>query len=282
MLKILDTFLLEQLLDNTHCCEKEKQDAIKNILLLGMTRLHLDTNQWDINDIVNNTVMKGIDKIYQRDLARIVRMEKDIKGLRCFTVSIQNGINAHKDLHLNCNMNSRTFHTSIKQKFNNISFFQICLDYFWSPTSWQQDHWNVGLIDNIIRFATEKIIQRSDEMPNDSSNGSVVLPFTYHIVQLVLLRKDEIERHYNIKYLTTQNDMAFNLLWKSTITIDECAMVKYFDKELHQEEEYCKLSRSQLSQGSLIEGLDRERVSRYIMSIADLQNVRFVCLTLHK
>ena len=281
MLKIVGTFLLDQLLNNSDCYGKQKQPTTKNILLLGMTRLQLDTNQWDINDIINNNTMKRIDKIYQRDLARIVRMEKDIKGLRCFSVSIQNGINAHKDLHLNCNMNSRSFHASIRQKFNNITFFQICLDYFWSPTSWQQDHWNVGLIDNIIHFATEKIIQRNNEMPNDSSNGSVVLPFTYHIVQLVLLRKDEIERHYNIKYLTTQNDMAFNLLWKSTITIDECAMVKYFDKELHQEEEYCKLSISQLSQGPVIEGLDRERVSRYIKSIPDLQHVRFVCLTLH-
>ena len=114
MLKIVGTFLLDQLLNNSDCYGKQKQPTTKNILLLGMTRLQLDTNQWDINDIVNNTVMKGIDKIYQRDLARIVWMEKDIEGLRCFTVSIQNGINAHKDLHLNCNMNSRTFHTSIK------------------------------------------------------------------------------------------------------------------------------------------------------------------------
>ena len=137
-------------------------------------------------------------------------------------------------------------------------------------------------MDNIIGFATEKLIQRSDVLPDDYSNGSVILPFSYHIVQLLLLRKNDIESHYNIKYLSTPEDMSYNLLWKCTTTIDNYTMNHHFQKELHQEEVYCKISMSQLSQGTVIPGLDRERVLSYIKTIPSLQSVRFICLKLQK
>ena len=268
---------------NSHNAVQQTNDIANtnNVLLLGMTRLQLDTNNWDVHDVINSSTMKCIDITYQRDLGRIVRMEKLNCGLTCYSVSLQTGVNTHKDRHLNFNMNSRSFVDSLVNKFSNVHFFQICLDYFWSPLAWQTERWTVGLMDNIIALANQQILRRSNAWQDDFSNGSVMLPFSFHIVQLMLLRKNHLEKYYKINYLSNQKDMSYNLLWKSTSTIEDTVMGIFFGKKNAQENEYCQLTLAQVSQGSILDGLDRDTVMNYIRTIPSLDRVRFICFTLH-
>jgi hypothetical protein len=195
-----------------------------------------------------------------------------------YTVSLQ----AHKKedvntyspkRHLTSNFNNRMFFEDLKMTFGDeIRFKFIFLDYFYCPPQWVNKHWSENFFTNTLPgFAEvmEKRIEHTSSIQSDNS-PAIFLPFCKGTVEKISgAAKETIEKFFEISLLQKEQ-LNDHLLWQATQKIGPDIMRNWFQKELNQEELYCKLNVQQLSQ----------RAHTWIMSFTkDPSNVRMIRLT---
>jgi hypothetical protein len=106
-------------------------------------------------------------------------------------------------------------------------FGQMCMDYFWLQKGWQQMNITESFItETVLGLAAENIIERG---------GMVVLPFTPHMLRLVLTHEPTLNEHCAIEHRATGNtsDLA---LCTTTCVLDKEKMASIFEKDLEWQE----------------------------------------------
>jgi len=247
-----------------------------NVLCLGMSfpqvpsRTSVEGAKWR----VATGVLSPADG---RDLARLRCMEQNF-GVAAYTVSLQ----AHKKegvitynpkRHLTSNFNNRKFFEDLKMTFgDDIRFRFIFLDYFYCPPQWVNKNWSENFFSNTLPGFAKVMEKRKEHTSSIQSNNSatIFLPFCKGTVEEISgAPKQTIEKFFKISLLQKEQ-LNDHLLWQATQKIGPNVMRNWFEKELNQEELYCKLNIQHLSQ----------RAHTWIESFTkDPSNVRMIRLT---
>ena len=190
---------------------------------------------YNIPCILSLLEQKKLTKMNARDLVRILEIETSFNKL-CYTVSLVQSIERFSERHLSVSFSSRNFMESLTTQFGlGCQFEQIILDYFWIPTGiWQKEHWTKAFFNKtLVEFATKDIL-----IPH----GVIYLSFTVHCLCEIALEYDILNQLYMIGWVDKTN-LAQNILWKATNKIDANVMFAFFEKQLNQEDIYCKISK---------------------------------------
>ena len=128
-----------------------------------------------------------------RDLVRILSLEQQY-NCDCYTISLVTGSRYRSDRHLRVDFTCPSFIRQLKEKFLNISFNEIFLDYFWIPGgTWQIEHWKDTFFkQNIPNFLGQNIL---------CPGGSIFLPFTLYILKCIVNNFDIIHNQFEIKWV---------------------------------------------------------------------------------
>ena len=240
-----------------------------NILLLGMSYTSLNKESYNIPCILSLLKQKKITKMNARDLVRILEIETSFNKL-CYTVSLVQSIERFSERHLSVSFSSRNFMESLITQFGlGCQFEQIILDYFWIPTGiWQKEHWTKAFFNKtLVEFATKDIL---------ITHGVIYLPFTVHCLHEIAMEYDILNKLYQIGWVDKTN-LDKNILWKATNKIDANIMFASFEKQLNQEEIYCKISKQMLGEDLS----QKDNIYRDLMSnVADIENIRFISLSI--
>jgi len=205
-----------------------------------------------------------------RDMWRILAVEEQY-GCEVYT----NAYMSHEpkrysaERHFQHDWNLRYLCESL-QKGQHV-FEQICLDYFWLQPGWQSSRMTDGMITTtIIDFAKKNLLRLGCKM---------VLPFTTHILGLVLQNKDLVNEYYEIQYrLNNKTDDL--VLYTGTCSLDMKKMASIFEKDLEgQARQY--LSHSNLSVKQSLAHDPKQRDSFMALKL-DLLSVRFIVLKRRK
>jgi hypothetical protein len=196
----------------------------KERLLEKLPRANGRLKQEDILTLVRD--LKTVQSQNGRDMWRMLKVEEDYN---CEVHTVGKAVSLDEDRyskarHSEYNWNSRKLCQGLKGHV----FHQICVDYFWLPMgTWQEDNITQGFITNtIMGFAVDKLIE---------PGCMVVLPFTPHILGLVLSHEQQLRAHYDIEWRAAGNTSDL-VLYTSTAGLDEKLMRNVFEKDLKWQE----------------------------------------------
>jgi hypothetical protein len=154
----------------------------------------------------------------------------------------------------------------------------ICIDYFWLPQSWQAETMTPHFIEEtIVGLATGKIVE---------PGGLVVLPFTPHVLWLVLRREQLINRHCDIE-CRAKGNTADLVLCTSTCELDKVKMKKIFEKDMDLQETLYLTHEQQAVEKHLKNmSMTAEATRTFLESRkkegVDVASIRFIALKRHK
>jgi hypothetical protein len=204
-----------------------------------------------------------------RDMWRILAVE-EIYGCEVYTVanvsSPETAARYSDNRHFQCDWNGR----HLCNELEGHVFGQIFVDYFWLQPGWQETRITRGIITNtIIGFATRNILKRGCMM---------VLPFTPHILGLVLKNEKLVNEHYEIEY-RTGNETEDLVLYTTTSALDKEKMTAIFEKDLEgQDEEYLSHTVKDVK-----ERLEDYLAKPFLRSLrVDVASIRFIVLIRRK
>jgi hypothetical protein len=219
--------------------QAEPVTTIKKCLLLGMAYTKTDLPKLqgseekpvkmnDVAELVTRSLLGSQDG---RDLWRILAVEENYPHYEVYTVARpETGDKQEqysKTRHFGHNWNSHTLCRELK-KSGHI-FDHICMDYFWIQQGWERTAITESFITaTILGFATEHVIQ---------AGCMVVLPFTPHMLRLVLGCQEQIKQHYDIEYRDRDNTSDL-VLYNRTCELDKKKMLHVFEKDMDAQAKY--------------------------------------------
>jgi hypothetical protein len=262
----------KQYLDTFNCgCGSPFCDQKSKVLFLGMVQYDIEKlkKKWPRPDQIHeHTIIDimqagNISAQHTRDMVRC-RQTEAACDVAVFTADMTNKDeeNLDKDRHFVCSFERRrrSLCAMVKQRHSSLQFKQIVMDYFWIPTGWTQEHWKVGFFSTTLPgFARNNVLEMG---------GTVVLPFEPHTAQMVALHKVQLA-DYDIS-VYYQVDLDKITLWKGTRTIAESVMAGVLEKNMAQEERYCRCERQALEPFS--------EADKLFGSLSNLSQVRFIRL----
>ena len=238
------------------------------ILLLGMSYSDISKKSYNLDIIYKLILSKSLSVMDGRDLARIHCFEKQ-SNIECYTVSLVESDNYLSNRHIQCDFNNPQSCNQLIKQFGRITFQEIYLDYFWIPQGeWQINHWKKTFFNcTLVNFATLNLIK---------PNGVIYLPFTLHCMCNIAEFESILKQYYLIEYIN-KKDLHKVGLWSATHSINKDEMSDIMEKDINQEETYCKITTQMIRETVT---MNDNRCKELLSNIKDLINVRFICLKL--
>lgn len=225
-----------------------------------------------------------------RDLTRIFTVERTCQ-CKVYTIATQK-INYlyYTSRHEVIGFNTPTLIYELSEKFGfDTTFEQVCMDYFF-----YQQGWDLQIKENHSFFAKslKYMCTPRDESGNEHScflgmGGSVYLPMSFLNWQCCLYYVQGYHKKlYTMEYVSRNDlvnpDTVFtfesNVLYDATELIDSDLLSK-FGKQPHQEEQYCRMQKSQINQCTPLFDCDEKVLEMEWKAMEEPTSVRFLKLT---
>lgn len=219
-----------------------------------------------------------------RDIYRAILVE-EFYNSKVFTCSTRKLYVLRDDRHVDADFDKPHFVEEVRRQFGNITFSQICIDYFFHLNSWAADNYGKGFFGvNLIQFVTP-----NEGTPLDPSTcllkpgGSVFIPFTLGNFKHLTTYMGCLQAVYEVKYwrldelanCEIRRQKTSNQLHGATELIGPW-LHSLWTKTQNQEDTYCKVTAQHIIESGDAMALTNKVLLEAYRKLEEPEEIRFI------
>jgi len=197
------------------------------------------------------------------DLIRLLMMEHHLK-VQAYTISQDQQVSNER--HLTHNLaSSKPSSQAVRDKWEGISFDQVTWDYLNTPDSY------IGMKNiNILKLLKDVSLHEPPLL--NPAGGAVYLPFRLQFYAVVAGNESELEKYYEIDFLSNEIVAEENDLYRGTLALGEDARKLL---KIRGIDEKC-VTKSSIMENGAVAGISMEEVKKHYEKLCKLMGEEYV------